>query len=274
MHLRLNRRLGPYRVVARLARGGSSDVYRAFDTLARDEVALKLPRRGDGERERGAFEREARAQARLAHPNVLPVRAAETIGEHFVIVTPLGVEDLASRLRRRLAPRTARALAEQLLSGLAHAHAAGVAHLDVKPQNAILLEPERLCVSDFGLARVLRRPRWASGSGTIGYLAPEQALGRPSLRSDVFSAGLVLWEMFGKHLPIWPFEWPLPGAARIERDFGPAVVAVLRRALAILERERPPDARALLAELRAALGGHAAEVHGAGATAVGARSAA
>jgi serine/threonine-protein kinase len=160
-----------------------------------------------------------------------------------------------------MSAQRARGLALQLLEALAFAHAHQVAHLDVKPQNAILFPGDRLCLSDFGIARRLTRPCWASGSGTIGYLAPEQALGRPSLRSDVFSAGLVVWELFGRHVPMWPFVWPYPGAARIADEHGAAVLGVLRRATALRESARFAHAGAFHAALRAALDGSVPATH-------------
>jgi len=273
MPLRHRQLVGRFRVLAHLARGGASDVYRAFDTELGDEVALKVARLrcdagaragwaqatpahdafGHDALGRDAAGHEARTLMSLAHPHVLPVRAARVWRGRWVLATPLGVSDLAARMTRRMSVERARGLALQLLEALAFAHSRRVAHLDVKPQNAILFAGGRLCLSDFGIARRLTRPCWASGSGTIGYLAPEQALGRPSLRSDVFSAALVVWELFTRHVPMWPFVWPHAGAERIERDHGTAVLAVLRRATAVRDAARHADAGALLRALLAAL---------------------
>jgi serine/threonine-protein kinase len=258
MPLRRSQLVGRFRVLAHLARGGASDVYRALDTELCDEVALKIAHRRSAVGARvcsahGAAAHEAHTLMSLAHPHVLPVRAARVWRGRWVLATPLGVSDLAQRMTRRMSAERARGLALQLLEALAFAHSRRVAHLDVKPQNAILFAGDRLCLSDFGIARRLTRPCWASGSGTIGYLAPEQALGRPSLRSDVFSAGLVVWELFSRHVPMWPFAWPYTGAARIERDHGAATLAVLRRATTVRDSARFVDAGAFLAALRNAL---------------------
>jgi serine/threonine-protein kinase len=255
MPLRRRQLVGRFRVLAHLAQSGTSDVYRAIDTHVRDEVALKVARERDGSDLCASAAREVHTLRRLAHPHVLPVRAAQVWRGRWVFATPLGVSDLAGRLTRRMSAERARGLALQLLEGLAFAHEHHVAHLDVKPQNAILFAGDRLCLSDFGIARRLTRPCWASGSGTIGYLAPEQALGRPSLRSDVFSAGLVVWELFARHVPMWPFAWPYPGAARIEGEHGAAVLGVLRRATAVRESLRFAHAGAFHAALRSAFAG-------------------
>jgi hypothetical protein len=83
--------------------------------------------------------------------------------------------------------------------------------------------------------------------GTVGYMAPEQAMGRPSARSDVFAAGLVLWQMFSGYLPEWPFDWPPPAYERIKRRYHPDMVALLRRALELKPARRFQDAGQMLA---------------------------
>ena len=90
-----------------------------------------------------------------------------------------------------------------------------VLHCDIKPENFILFADGTLKLTDFGIAKIARRTIEASGSGTVGYIAPEQALGRPSFRSDVFSLGLIFYQMFTKKLPQWPFAWPPPEYQRL-----------------------------------------------------------
>lgn len=105
---------------------------------------------------------------------------------------------------------------------------------------------------DFGIAKVTRNTVDASGSGTIGYLAPEQALGRPSMRSDVFSLGLVLYRMFTGVLPGWPFAWPLDGSDRLKRRIHPQMIAVLQRAIRLEPRKRYANAGQMLTAFRRA----------------------
>jgi hypothetical protein len=131
-----------------------------------------------------------------------------------------------------------------MLDGLAHAHEHRVMHCDLKPENFLLFEDGQVRLGDFGIARISWSTRAASidASGTLGYMAPEQAMGKPSFRSDVFSMGLVLYRLFSGELPEWPYAWPLPGLGRLRRRLPPAAVEVLRRALNVDERRRFKDA--------------------------------
>ncbi len=247
MSLRSRQRLGQYRIESRLASGGFADVYRAYDTVEGIRVALKIPHPGLVDRETlETFRREVRLVAQLDHPNVLPIKTAGMIDGRFLIVTPLGVESLADRLQRRLSRQTALSFMGQLLSGLACAHRRRIAHLDVKPENLVLFPENRLRLADFGLARVVARTMRASGSGTVGFLAPEQAMGKPSLRSDVFSAGLVIWRLMAGRLPEWPFEWPYPNHSYVAGRWDPGLLRVVRRATEVDERRRYASAVPML----------------------------
>jgi serine/threonine-protein kinase len=246
--LKRGQRLGKYRIERRIGSGGFADVYAARDTVEGINVALKVPHAKHARgRTLDDLLREVRLAARLEHPNILPVKNAEFVGERLVIAYRLGVETLGDRLQRRVSTRRALSWAEQLLEALAYAHANRVIHCDVKPDNLLFIGDDRVCLSDFGIARVAHRTlRDGSGSGTIGYLAPEQALGKPSFRSDVFSAGLLIYRMLAGELPDWPFEWPLPGLRRLERRVSPGVIEVLRRALHVHARRRYANAGAML----------------------------
>lgn len=237
--LRGGQRLGKYRLEKRLARGGFANVFLAMDTVEGVRVALKVPHaRLLSDRLLRVFRQEARLVASLDHPNILPIKNAQIIDGHFVIATPLGEETLHDRLKTRLSTKTALAYAEQLLDGLAYAHRRRIVHCDVKPENLILFPRNRLRLTDFGIAKVVQRTVRGSGSGTVGYIAPEQAMGRPSLRSDVFSAGLVLYRMFSGHLPEWPFERPLPGEGRLKERLHPEMVELILRAIEVDGRKR------------------------------------
>jgi len=101
-------------------------------------------------------------------------------------------------------------------------------------------------LADFGIARLaIRRTLHASGSGTLGYMAPEQAMGKPSYRSDVFAMGLLLYRMLTGHVPEYPFAWPPPGLARLRRKAHPDLIALIRKALEVSPRRRFRDADAL-----------------------------
>ncbi|MGL4514336.1 MAG: protein kinase domain-containing protein [Lacipirellulaceae bacterium] len=241
--LRPRQKLGKYVIEKRLAEGGFAVVYRARDTIEGIKVAIKVPH--DKLMSPSAieqFQREARLVAQLEHPNLLPLKSADVLEGRFVMVTALGVESLGDRLERRLAAKTALEFVDQMLEGLAYAHERSIAHCDVKPDNFILFPEGRVRLADFGIARVAQHTLKAGGEGTIGYIAPEQALGSPSLRSDVFSMGITLWRMFSGQLPSYPFEWPMPGHQRIARTLHEDAVEMLRKATHIDPRERYADA--------------------------------
>lgn len=251
MTFRARQKLGKYRIIRRLAGGVYAHVYEAADTIEGIRVALKVPHATlVTPRMLEDFRREVRITAPLDHPNVLPIKNADFVGDHFVIASPLGLESLADRLQRRLALARAIDYAGQLLEALAHAHERHVIHCDVKPENLILFPDDRLRLTDFGIARVALRTLAASGSGTVGYVAPEQALGRPRFESDVFSAAIVVYQMVSGVRPEWPFRWPLPGHRRLRRSVPDEFVQFLRKCLDVDHRRRYPDARAMLAAFR------------------------
>src|SRR5690606_36664890 len=105
----------------------------------------------------------------------------------------------------------------------------------------------RLRLTDFGIARIAWRTLQASGSGTLGYLAPEQAFGRPSPRSDVFAAGLILVRMMTGVLPDWPFQGPYEGLDRARRKYHPELIELVRRATEVDHKKRFADAGQMLA---------------------------
>jgi len=242
------KRIGQFKILRTLSDEGVTRVYEALDDVQGIRVALKVPGPGfDDPESLTTFRREARIAAKLDHPNILPVLYAGKIDGRFVLVHRMGKETLADRLGRRTSDARKRAFAEQFLAALAHAHGLKVAHLDIKPENVILFEGERLRLADFGLARTISRTHSGSGSGTVGYCAPEQAMGKPSIRSDVFSAGLVLYELFTGVQLDWPFRRPFPKESLVAKMAGgPAVL----KALELEPRLRFIDAGRFLAAFR------------------------
>lgn len=245
--VRVGQRLGKYRLRRRLARGGFADVFEAYDTLEGVRVALKIPFDEVLTKElRSDFEREIQISARLDHPNILSLKNADVIDGVLTIAYPLGERSLADRLAHRLSVANALDFAQQLLEALAFAHEQRVIHCDVKPENLILFEDGTLKLGDFGLAKQSVRTLHASSSGTLGYVAPEQAMGRPSARSDVFSAGLIIYRMLAGVLPEWPYDWPPKGYDKLRRR-APGMEEFLRRALEPSARKRYRDAEQMLA---------------------------
>lgn len=237
--LRVGSRLGKYRLKKRLGEGGSAIVWRARDTVEGRDVALKvaLPEVVE-EFGREAVEAEARLGARLDHPRILPIRNADWIGDVFVIATPLARTSLEDLPRRRHTPALGARLIDDLSAALAHAHERGVIHRDIKPANVLIDDAGRALLSDFGTARLApARTMAATEVGTFGYMAPEQAYGRPGYASDVFSLALTVYETFAGTLPGWPFEWPLAGHARFAKRCPGPLQTVVRKGLELdLER--------------------------------------
>lgn len=251
--LKVRQRLGKYRIERRIATGGFANVFEAYDTIEGIRVALKIPH-GDliNPATLKDFRNEVRLTAGLEHPNILPIKTAGFIDEMFVVVYPLGRLTLDERLRKRMALRTALHYAEQLLEATAFAHEHRLIHCDIKPENCILFQNDRLRLADFGIAKVARKTLSASGAGTVGYIAPEQAMGKPSFRSDVFSIGLILFQMLTGELPEWPYHWPPPGAARLKGKVSPDMIDVIRRSIQVDAKKRFRDAEAMLSAFRRA----------------------
>ncbi|OYP28280.1 serine/threonine-protein kinase [Rhodopirellula sp. MGV] len=241
--LRTGSRLGKYRLEKRIGQGGFADVYSATDTLLGVKVALKIPSaQWVTEDLVDEFRREVRLSLRLEHPYILPIRDASFIDGHLVVVTPLADRTLDDRLKNRLRFETAFEYTSQLLDAVAFAHDEGVIHCDIKPENIFLFPDNTLRLGDFGIAKVAQKTINGSGTGTLGYMAPEQAMGKPSQRSDVFSIGLIAYRMFSGKWPEYPFEWPLPNAAQLRRRLHRDVIAIIRKSLSITPRDRYADA--------------------------------
>src|ERR1700726_4348299 len=192
-----------YRIIALLGKGGMGEVYRADDLTLGQAVALKFLPDGAA-RDEGLVERfrnEVRMARRVSHPNVCRVYdVGEVDGQTFFTMEYVDGEDLASLLRRigRLPPDKALDIARHLCAGLAAAHSKGVLHRDLKPANIMLDGRGQVVITDFGLAGVADQIQGNEvRSGTPAYMAPEQLAGKEvSTRSDIYSLGLVLYEVF------------------------------------------------------------------------------
>ncbi|MCC9600251.1 serine/threonine protein kinase [Stieleria sp. JC731] len=241
--LRAGSRLGKYRLEKRIGQGGFADVYSAMDTLLGVKVALKIPSaQWVTDDLVDEFRREVRLSLRLEHPSILPIRDASFIDGYLVVVTPLAERTLDDRLKKRLRFETAFEYTSQLLDAVAFAHHEGVIHCDIKPENIFLFADDTLRLGDFGIAKVAQKTINGSGTGTLGYMAPEQAMGKPSRRSDVFSIGLIVYRMFSGKWPEYPFTWPLPNAATLRRRVHRDVIDIIRKSLNVAPRDRYADA--------------------------------
>jgi Tol biopolymer transport system component/predicted Ser/Thr protein kinase len=219
-------RLGPYEVESRLGAGGMGEVWKARDTRLGRSIALKVSKTEFSER----FEREARAVAALNHPNIATLY---DVGPNYFVMEYVDGEPLQDVIPRKgLSVGESLKYAAQIADALAAAHAAGIVHRDLKPGNVMITSSGQVKVVDFGLAR-MEVPQNADGeaflrtaegivAGTVAYMSPEQAQGRPvDARSDVFSFGALLYEM-------------LTGARAFRGDSAAAILAE------ILTKEPPP----------------------------------
>jgi len=257
---------GRYRIVALLGKGGMGEVYRADDLTLGQQVALKFLREATAKDEAllERFRNEVRTARRVSHPNVCRVYdVSETGGHTFLTMEYVDGEDLASLVRRigRLPGDKAMEIARQLCAGLAAAHREGVLHRDLKPANIMLDGRGRAMITDFGLAALADQiPGGDVRSGTPSYMAPEQLEGRAvTVRSDIYSLGLVLYEIFtgrrafdGETFPEvvkQRRERPPSRPSRWVKEIDPAVERVILNCLEAEESRRPGSALAVATAL-------------------------
>ena len=208
-------RLGPYEILGPIGAGGMGEVYQARDTRLGREVAIKiLPPEVSSNPERlKRFEKEARSASSLNHPNIVTVYdIGESGGTSYIAMELVEGQTLRDLLAEGALPaKKLLAIAAQVADGLAKAHGAGIVHRDLKPENVMVTKDGFAKILDFGLAK-LTQPEDPSGAtqsptvsgatepglvmGTVGYMSPEQALGKPlDFRSDEFSFGSIVYEM-------------------------------------------------------------------------------
>ncbi|MEO6469588.1 MAG: protein kinase [Acidimicrobiia bacterium] len=260
---------GRYQILELLGRGGMGHVRAGLDRQLDRPVAIKFLRAdlADQPKLRERFEREARAAARVSHPNVVVVF---DIGEHddvpYIVMERLSGRTLADELvAGAMSGDRVRTIASELLDGLGAAHRLGVLHRDIKPGNILLTDTAQVKLADFGIAKLDDdRQDTTIGSvfGTVSYLAPERLAGQPATQAtDVYSVGVVLFEAL-TGAPAFRAETPLALARAVAHDqptfteqhrraLDPALVGAVERAI-----DKDPDARfASTDEMAAALTG-------------------
>ncbi len=193
-----------YRVDGELGQGGMGAVYRAFDTVLERPVAVKLlAATGLGQEGRERLLAEARASARLNHPNIAAVYdAGETDGRPFIVMELVEGQSLHAHPPKDLAAILS--VADQVCLALDHAHRNGIVHRDLKPENILLTADGTVKLVDFGLARSIASRLSAQGGlvGTVYYLAPEQISGQAvDGRADLYALGVILYELTAGQLP-------------------------------------------------------------------------
>ena len=258
--------IGRYELRERIAHGGMGVLYLAFDPVTERQIALKVLRVDSADlRER--FLSEARLAARLQHPNIVTIYDVGAHEDHpFIAMEFIAGETLGQLVQRRAPLALSRriALMEQVCVGLAYAHRHGIVHRDVKPANLMISRDSGvLKVLDFGVAGRVDADQGAEGQmlmGTPNYMSPEQVVGQPAdHRSDIFSVGLVLYELITYHqafsgesqqsilLKVLN-ESPLPIASLVP-GLDPGLPAIVNRALEKSVERRYPDLEAMRSDL-------------------------
>jgi serine/threonine protein kinase len=260
-------RIGRYRVIGRIGRGGMGMVYRGLDETLEREVALKtLTTEGTLDDEsRRRFEIEAKAAAKLQHPNIVTVfELSQDRGVPYIAMELLSGTDLETLVRagEPLLLQEKLEIVIQICRGLSYAHEHGVVHRDIKPSNIRILDDGTAKIMDFGIAKLGGTNLTKSGMmvGTVHYMSPEQVRGAPlDGRSDVFSAGVILYELLAGRRPFRGegateilfkivHEDPAP-LDPAQLGISPLLLEIVSRALAKNKEGRPPTAAALADDL-------------------------
>ena len=279
--------LSHFRITAKLGEGGMGEVYLAEDTKLGREVAIKvLPAALTADPERRLrFEREAQAAAALDHPNIAVIHeVGEADGHPFLVMQLVKGQTLRQILAdRRLSVKEWLQIATAISDGLAHAHKNGIVHRDLKPENVMLTDEGQVKLLDFGLAKLLEPTEAATAGtsgldsklqtisreltmagkvlGTVAYMSPEQARGETvDHRSDLFSFGVILYEMAGGQRPfqgdteIESLHATLKSEAQplseVAADIPAEAERVVRKALEKERERRYQDAADLATDLR------------------------
>ncbi len=253
-----------YTLVEPLGSGGMAEVYLAHDEVLDRDVALKILRHQYAEDEQFVerFRREARSAAGLSHPNIVSIydQGRSEDGAYYIAMEYVPRGTLKERISRygALDPDAAAGVALQIADALQAAHEKGVIHRDIKPQNVLVTRTGDVKVTDFGIARAASSTVTATSAvlGTAGYMSPEQAMGKPvGPRSDLYSLGVVLYEMLTGDLP-YSAENPIALSMkhvneppRSPREVNPEIPEALDALTVKLLAKNPEDRYASAAEL-------------------------
>jgi serine/threonine protein kinase len=270
----LPEKFGRFRVVSELGRGAMGVVYRAEDTTLGRTVAVKTISLTGGTREErdiheGRFLQEARAAGGMSHPAIITIYEMGREGDTaFIAMELLEGRELRDLIRdASLTPARTVTIAATVAEALGYAHERGIVHRDIKPGNIMVLTDGRVKIMDFGIARH-REPTVKTQTGVLlgspQYMAPEQIVGQPfDHRADIFSLGLVLYEMLtgvkpfaGEDIPELTFKVANMAAkppSHIAQDLPPVLDYIVARALQKRPDERYQTAGELARDLRAAL---------------------
>ncbi|MBD3219227.1 MAG: protein kinase [candidate division Zixibacteria bacterium] len=205
------KRIGKYELREKRGEGGFGVLYRAFDTMIEREIALKLlhSQLASEEKFSAWFHREAKAMAKLNHPNIVTIYDFEVIDDmHFIImeyVDGMNVDEII-REKGPFSVQDTAMISRQLLSALGYAHRNGIIHRDIKPSNIMVTESGLVKITDFGIAKILgssKLTQTGTAAGSLPYMSPEQIRGKKDIdyRTDLYSTGITLYQMITGELP-------------------------------------------------------------------------
>ncbi len=278
----MRKHLGHYQIVSELGRGGMGVVYKAHEPSLNRYVAIKVlaDHIAHDEQLAARFIREARSAAALSHPNITQIYfIGQEEGLHYFVMEYVRGESLSDIIRRegRLPPAKAAAIAHQTASGLAAAHDIDIIHRDIKPGNIMIAKEGLIKIADFGIAYMpdTGQKLTATGQfmGTPGYLSPEVCMGETTdPRSDIFSLGMVLYEMLAGKTAFQadsPYallreviEAEAPDISRLNPEVDAGLKALLQKMIAKKPEERHRNCHELADELNAWLAGRDANLLG------------
>ena len=209
----LGQTVGKYQILSNLGSGGFGTVFLAKDIWIDKKVAIKVPHRQSGDE--GELLQEPRLLAALDHPNIVSILTAERVdGVFYIVMEYVKGESLEAVLDREKALPLPHAInyVVQILRGVEHAHDATILHRDLRPANVLISESGTVKVADFGTSRLLEKSHATTVIGSPPYMSPEQFQGRAVLASDIYSVGVILYQMLTGMLPYFS-----PNPAQIER---------------------------------------------------------
>src|SRR5262245_60859415 len=264
----MDQKIGKYRIIERIGRGGMGSVYKAHDPVLDRLVALKVVSAETDHTDelRARFFREAQACAKLSHPNIVTIHdLGEADGNLFIVMELLEGEEL----RQLIAKKTLASIEDkfplmvQICDGLEFAHEKGIVHRDVKPANIFVLRNGQVKILDFGIAHIAAAQTGLTRAGlivgTLQYMAPERARGQGSHHSDIFSVGAVFYELLTNQAPFTgndPIEilenlrsQDPPPLAEVDPTLPTELGAILERAL----QKDPTRRLATLGQMRTQL---------------------
>lgn len=260
-----------YEILERVGGGGMAEVYRARDQLLDRFVAVKVlhTQFSNDEEFVRKFRREAQGAAKLSHPNIVNIYdVGKEENKHYIIMEYVSGETLKEKIQREgvLSQEEALSIAREIAEALEHAHRNDLVHCDIKPHNILVTEEGRIKVTDFGIARAVSSATMTySGNvvGSVHYFSPEQAKGGAvSAKSDIYSLGVVLYEMLAGTLP-FTGETPIGVALKhlqetprtvreIRPETAPLVEAIVLKAMAKEPEDRFASVAEMIADIKAA----------------------